>query len=162
MPTTASPLPPTPARGTQLLPLPLPSIPFHSVSYSCPLPGDADATIEIGRVVPPVSSAGHLPFSLSGRPSPRALVELGRRSRSGAGGATISKLLPDGTAQVSGFRGRLLLGAIFGTPFARLRVKRLREPPTESCQTDPIYLFSFIRKGMSAFCIAILSTFCSI
>jgi hypothetical protein len=36
LPTAASPLPPTPARGTQLLPLPLPSILLHSVPSSCP------------------------------------------------------------------------------------------------------------------------------
>jgi hypothetical protein len=62
LPTAASPWPPTPVRGTQLLPLPLPSILFHSVSSSCPLPGDADAAIEVGRVVPPVASTDHLPI----------------------------------------------------------------------------------------------------
>jgi hypothetical protein len=62
LPTAASPWPPMPVRGTQLLPLPLPSILFHSVSSSCPLPGDADAAIEVGCVVPPVASADHLPI----------------------------------------------------------------------------------------------------
>jgi hypothetical protein len=45
-------------------------------------------------------------------------VELGRRSRSEAGGATISQLPPPGgTAPVSRFRGRLLLGIHFWDPF---------------------------------------------
>jgi hypothetical protein len=51
LPTAASPLPPTPARGTQLLPLPLPSILFHSVSSSCPLRRNCSVSGFRGRLL---------------------------------------------------------------------------------------------------------------